>query len=227
MIGSVAKRVGPRVVFQLNPFVGGENIRKFEIYRSTSPNNALSARTMDLARTIDVGDELVDDFRDVTFPPYGEALFYRLVALREIQNELGNTELVPSEASNTALANIVDNTYPSPPDLTINHGTPTASPVTLPNVSFSWNKTAHNATYYLYKLNSSGTWTKIYSMPPSIHNNANTMGVTLLLTDLNVSFLEKEDANGATIYHRFRVDVDNSFWTWKPRFQRDNCVMFS
>gem|GEM_PF-3851769 len=47
-------------------------------------------------------------------------------------------------------------------------------------------------------------------MDPSVHLNATTIGTTLLATDWNSADLVKEDGDGLTIYHRFRVDVENS-----------------
>lgn len=203
-------KTGPGIRFILNDFQDSEGIEKFEIYRATSHQQALSVRTMSLARTVNAGEDLLDDFGDVPFPLYGEPLFYRLVALRKIFNEQGNVEYVPSKPSNLSLTNLVDNVSPPPPVLSIAHDPPAGSPLVIDNVVLNWNKTAHNARYLVYKMNSTGTWIKIHEVAPAVHLNAANISVALIDTDLGVSVLDKEDSDGNTIYHRFRVDAENS-----------------
>lgn len=210
VLRSAALETGPAVRFVLNPIVESENIQRLEIYRSFDAASALSVRTMTLAKTLNVGDDVVDDFDDLGDAPYGEPLFYRIVALREIVNEHGNVEYVPSLPSNTALTNIVDNLNPPAPQLVVTSDPPTGSPIELPNVLLTWNKTVHNGTYYVFKLNSTGNWVKIYSVDPSVHLNAASMSIPLAGTTVGASSLFKQDADLVTIYHRFRVDVENS-----------------
>jgi hypothetical protein len=201
---------GPSVRFILNNYTDAEEIVQFAIYRTSDSQAALSVRTMDLAKTVLVGETLEDDFSDVAIPPYGDPLFYRLVAYREIVNEQGNVEYIPSKASDLAFTNIVDNLSPVQPTLVVTHDPEAGIPLELPNVAFSWDKTAHNATYYLYKQNSSGTWVKIHEVGPSVHLNAATMNALLSETSLAVANLSREDDDENTIYHRFRIDVKNS-----------------
>jgi hypothetical protein len=87
---------------------------------------------------------------------------------------------------------------------------PVTSPLTPPpnqldGVSLQWNSVVHNATYYLYKMNSTGNWQKIYQ----IKSNQDPLTVNLI-TDLQINSLQKIDADGNTIYHRFKVGVENS-----------------
>ncbi|MBK9452395.1 MAG: hypothetical protein IPN95_23825 [Bacteroidetes bacterium] len=200
----------PAIRFLLNEIVASEYIQKLDIYRTFDPTDALSVRTMHLAKTVDVSDTVLDDFDDLGYVPFGEPLYYRIVALREIKNERGNTEYVPSEPSNLAMTNIIDNLNPQPPQLVITYDSPVGSPLELPNVVFTWNKTAHNGTYYLYTLNAQGNWIKIFSVDPSIHLNAPSMTTPLSGTTLATSSLFKQNTDFETIYHRFRVDVENS-----------------
>jgi len=123
VLSNAALRSGPAIKFLMNEFVESENIKQFKIYRATDPNAAQSVRNMALAKTIDYGDPVIDDFSDLTLLPYGDPLFYRIVAMREIQNEQGNVEYVPSQASNLAMTNIVDALNPVAPSITISHGT--------------------------------------------------------------------------------------------------------
>lgn len=194
------------VRFEVNPYNNSEGITKFGLFRAITAENALSIRTMDFVKFVDVGNEIVDDFPNIPFPLYGEPLFYKLVAYREIKNELGQSELIPSKPSNTALSSIVDVVNPPAPQISYTNSGTTTNPNTLTGVELSWPSTAYNATYYLYKMNSSGNWVKIYQ----VRSNAVTVSVQLLNTDLANADLIKEDSNGNTIYHRFRVQVENS-----------------
>ena len=55
-------------------------------------------------------------------------------------------------------------------------------------------------------MTNSGNWRKIYM----VKSNAATISVALDDTDLQTANLEKTDSNGVTIYHRFRVQAENS-----------------
>ncbi|MCX6312077.1 MAG: hypothetical protein NT084_10640 [Bacteroidetes bacterium] len=195
------------VKFELNSYIPGETIRKLQIYRTSDADDALSMRNMKLVKTVDVGDDVLDDFSDVAFPLYGDPLFYRLIALREIVNEQSMTEFVPSKPSNLVMGTIVDNVNPSAPQISYTSDPPTTtSPITLNNVVLNWPSTCYNGTYYLYKMNNSGNWTKIYQ----VKSNAPIISIALLNTDLANGSIPKQDADLNTIYARFRVQVENS-----------------
>ncbi|MNY18796.1 hypothetical protein D3C86_1522010 [compost metagenome] len=162
---------------------------------------------MKLVKSVVVGDEVTDDFSDVSFPLYGDPLFYRIVALREIVNENDQTEYIPSKPSNVVLTNIVDNVNPEPPHLSYTSDPPTTSaPITLNNVTLSWEPTCYNGIYYLYVMTSSGNWQKIYEE----RSNDPVISVDLANTDLQDGSIVKQDEDGNTIYKRFRVQVENS-----------------
>lgn len=203
-------RTPTAVLFEMNEYVETDNIKKIQIYRTNIPENALSVRTMDLVKTVNYGSELIDDFKDQLFPLYGDPLFYRIVALREIVNEQGVIEYVPSVASNVALTNVVDNQHPSAPKLNATHDAPSGSPIEIDNVEINFNQTAYNATYFLYYENGDGNWVKIKELTKAEHLNAATMSIPLSATDLASSLLKKQDANLNPIYHHFRVDLENS-----------------
>jgi hypothetical protein len=70
------------------------------IYRATDAADALTVRTMQLVKTVDFvetnqagepGILLSDDFEDGPVP-YGDTLFYRIVALRRIKSPDGATD---------------------------------------------------------------------------------------------------------------------------------------
>jgi hypothetical protein len=130
-----------------------------------------------------------------------------VVACRQIVNEQGESELIPSRASNTARTNVADSLHPAPPQITMTSDPLTpAHPFTYSNVNLSWPRTTHNGRYHLYKLNDLGNWVKIYTL----QSNAAIIQVDLQTTTLASNVLVKEDAAGNTLYHRFRVMVENS-----------------
>ena len=196
-----------RVRFELNEFIETEGIRQFQIYRTVDSSEALSVRTMKLAGTVPVGEELQDDFSDLDFPPYGEPLFYRVVALREIKNEQGDPEFVPSKPSNIGLTTVADTINPPAPVLGFMSDPPVITTIAeLPNVVVKWDKTVHNGLYYLYKMGEKGNWVLIYEL----ETNDDTMVIDLSITNLGSSTLLKRDEAGNTKYHHFKVIAENA-----------------
>jgi len=187
------------VVFEVNPYLKSENIKKIRIYRAYNPEDAADVRTMDLVETTEVTEEnvYIDDFENDDFVPYGESLYYRIEAIRVIKNENNNEEEIPSKQSPMVLASIVDVNNPNPP--AISYTAETVLPSLLHNVKLKWDKTAHNATYYLYKMNSSGNWQLVDTI---VSND-----LSMLYT---IGDLQKTDDDGNTIYHRYKITVENS-----------------
>ena len=161
---------------------------------------------MSLAKTVDAGADLVDTFDDVPFIPYGDPLFYRVVAMREIRNERGQIEMVPSKPSNLVLASLIDNANPAAPRLSYSSDAPIGSPLTLHNVTLTWEPTCYNGTYYVYKRTKGGHWMKIAVQ----QGNPILFYQALATSDLQSGSLAKEDEDGNRLYHQFRVVAMNS-----------------
>jgi len=200
------------VKFELNNYIPSENIKKFQVYRTSDADDALSMRNMKMVKDVNVGDNVLDDFSDVSFPLYGDPLFYRLIALREIKNEFNQIELVPSLPSNLVMASIVDVVNPEAPKLQSENGTTTATE--LQNVVLKWTPTCYNGTYSLQKQNESGNWVEIFKIKS---NEVSLQYPPLDLSSLpdftnfpETAILLRQDSNGNNIYHRFRVKVENS-----------------
>jgi hypothetical protein len=200
--------VRTRVNFDLSRYLPSEGVTTYRLFRSLDPNDALSVRTMTEVREFPVdGGAVYDDFADLEDIPFAQPLYYRVVAFRQIVNEQGESELIPSRASNTARTNVADSLHPAPPQITMTSDPLTpAHPFTYSNVNLSWPRTTHNGRYHLYKLNDLGNWVKIYTL----QSNAAIIQVDLQTTTLASNVLVKEDAAGNTLYHRFRVMVENS-----------------
>lgn len=194
------------VVFTLNPYLESDGVVAFRIYR-TNAAAAITVRGMELAKTIDVGVEVLDDFEGLDFPPYGETLHYRIVALRKFINENGEEELAPSFPSDVREVVLVDDLVPPPPDLAFSFGEPLPGPpVELPGVALTWGRTAWNPRYHVFKMNPHGNWVKVHTLA----TNAATVTLDLAATGLGTNVLAKQNAAGRTIYHRFKVVVENS-----------------
>ena len=194
------------IVFELNGYLPSEGIRQIQLYRATNPDDALSIRTMILVKTVDADAELIDTFDDVPFLPYGEPIFYRIVALREIRNERSQLETIPSKQSNVVIASLIDNSNPRAPRLSYSSDTPIGSPVLLHNVILKWEPTCYGGTYYVYKRTSGDQWKKIAVQ----QGNAPLFYQELLTSELLSDSLAKEDEDGNRIYHQFRVVAMNS-----------------
>jgi len=201
------------VIIDVSNFLPYQKITKFNLYRSIVANDAISVRNMTLVKELDLETDglldtdtisIIDDFANDTFLPYGEPLFYRVVALRKIKyaDRDSNivTDYVPSQPSKTALASIIDTINPVAPVLTFSSDALDETTKTLQHCKLSWDKVTHNATYYVYKMSASGNW----NLLDSFKNNLNH--VEYLIKDP----LLKKDEDGFDIYHRFKVDVENS-----------------
>jgi hypothetical protein len=194
------------VLFKINDYPQGEEVSKILIYRALNAVDAMTIRTMQLAKTIHIGEHLIDDFSDLDFYPFGEVLYYRLVAVRTVKTketeiESGvyeyETEEVPSYPSSLILSNIIDINNPPAPNLDYTADT---NGDTLENVVIKWNPTTYNGTYYLYQMNNSGNWTEIYRI------SSKNAPMQYELPD----GLPKIDEDGNNMYYRFKVMVENS-----------------
>ncbi|MFN8302439.1 MAG: hypothetical protein U0U46_08110 [Saprospiraceae bacterium] len=196
-------RIIPSIKIELDPYLESENIRRIKLYRANNAADASSVRSMTLAAVTEVTNagaiEIADTFKGLPFPLFGDPLFYRLVALREITNEFDQLEDIPSQASELGMALLADVINPPAPRITAVIGTVTA--IELQNVTLKWEKTAYNATYYLYEMTSAGNWHVIFQVKS---NDDSQLQFTL---PQNIA---KVDANGNVIYRRFRVKVENA-----------------
>ena len=199
----VASGTGPRVTFEVIAPSPLESIARLRIHRTTDPADALSVRTMPMVAELVLpatgGVLIVTDAFDAD-PPYGDPLFYRLVWVREVAYDdltLGpQTALAVSEPSPRLLTNLVDVVNPEPP-------VPTLSFVAVgsdTHLRFAWTKTVHNGVYRLSHLNTAGVWARVATLA----SNAPLLSVDL------AQLPPKTDEDGNPIYHRFKIDVENS-----------------
>jgi hypothetical protein len=206
--------VGPAINFEINGYPDVQKVARLLIYRATDAADALSVRTMQLVKTVDFVETnqvgtlsilLSDDFEN-GFVPYGDPLFYRIVALRKINNPDVGSDWAPSQPSKLLLTTVPDTINPEAPEITFAYNGIAGSPATLSGVNLSWSPTVHNGTYYLDKMNATGNWVTVYR----VKTNENVT-IDLAATELRSNVLPKETEDGdASVYHRFRVVAENS-----------------
>ncbi|ASS49321.1 MAG: hypothetical protein A3D31_03650 [Candidatus Fluviicola riflensis] len=207
------------VLFELNAYGKNEKITKLEIYRCIDELDSLSVRTMKKVKTILWGDPVTDDFSDIDFPLYGESLYYRMVAIREVrdvQNVLnGNATIivdVPSRPSDVVRTTLVDPVNPEAPDLAFIFGDVTET--AFEEVQIVWSPTCYNGTYSLQKMNSSGNWNEIYKIKQATgglsYPPLDGLGMPDFTGFTATVTLPREDEDENPIYHRFRVEVENA-----------------
>ncbi len=196
----------PAILFEINKYIEAENVSTILIYRAFDAVSALNIQTMQLIASAAIDDVIIDDFSDLDYYPFGEVLYYRLVAVRSVKtkvidkdNGIYETEDVLSYPSSLILANVIDVINPESPELSY---TATENPTEnrLEDVVIEWNPTAYNGTYYLYQMNNSGNWAELGRIE---RENAS---MQYALPDS----LPKTDEDGETIYYRFKVTVENS-----------------
>ena len=203
---------GPSVIFELNEYLNAEKIENYLLYRTLDISKTASVTQMKLANEFYHTDPIIDQFSDLEFPPFGESIFYRIVAKRWIENEAGMNETVHSHASELIMTSILDVYYPIAPELTVQIGNTNTDVngniVSLENVSFSWPATTHNATYSLFKMNSRGQWQLLWSQKSN--ESQSFPPDSDFVNYPATAMLDKLDDNGNVIYHRFKITVENA-----------------
>lgn len=212
--------IPPQISLEMNSYPQVEGIKRIALYRTLDAVNALSVRNMELIQELDLelaGQtmdnvwEIKDDFSDLGEIPYGDPIYYRIVAFREIEyaekgdNNTIVTEYMPSQSSKLVVTTIVENSVPVSPTITYTADTGVVTG-TLDNVVLQWEKTAYKATYYLYKMGSQGQWVRIYE----ITSNNLVISVSLDQTTLETSTLVITDSEGDGIFHHFKVTTENT-----------------
>ena len=150
-----------RVVVRVNPFPQGENVSQVALYRATNAQAALNVRLMTEVGAFAPDEDSVDTFADVEAPPYGMPIFYRVVALREIANERGDRENVPSPPSKVALANVVDVNRPTAPELVATAGAQTATEL---ESHLELAEDSHSRDLPALQAQRPGIWTRFYEV---------------------------------------------------------------
>jgi hypothetical protein len=203
ILADPSKGILPSVKIELNPYVESENIKKVKLYRANNNVDATSIRSMTLATEVNVINstaiEISDTFEGLPFPLYGDPLFYRIVAMREITNEFVAQEFIPSQPSDPGMAMLADVLNPPAPAITGIIGAVTNSE--LQNVTLKWGLAAYNGTYYLHQMTAAGNWQSIFQIKTNDENQ---------LLFVLPSNLLKIDADGNTLYYRFRIKVENA-----------------
>ena len=213
-----SEEISAGIVFELNPYGESEKISKLDVYRAIGETDALSTRTMTRVKTIAWGDPIVDDFANDAFPLFGEELVYRLVALREVKDMrhiLGTAQAelveIPSHPSDMAKATLVDVVNPPAGELEFVIGGVTDDDFT--DVLISWQATCYNGSYSLQKMNDSGNWVELYNTKQktgTLHYPPLVNGVHDFTNYTATVQLPRKNEDGEAIYHRFRVQVENS-----------------
>lgn len=208
--------IKPKIQFEINSYIESQKVSKVAIYRAFNGADSLSIRTMEEVKTIDLTDALVDqkwiftdEFENLSFVPFGDPLFYRIVAFRKIEYMDINRQIVidyaPSEASKVIITNIMENYAPEAPVLKF-YSEPMLQNGDLNCVVLVCDKTAYKGKYHLYKMNSLGNWFKI----STVETNNDQIYFPLKDTDLDTFTLKTKDQDDQPIYHHFKVIVENT-----------------
>ena len=166
--------IEPAIQFQINAYDAIQHIGKIILYRAKSMEDALTVRTMNRIKEIDIevaglGAELkwiyMDDFSDLDYIPYSDPLYYKITVERKIRYADRENNVIedfaPSEPSKLIITNIVENYSPDSPVLSYISEAPVLPEGELKFVTFIWDHTVYKGIYHLYKMSSQGNWTEI------------------------------------------------------------------
>ncbi|SDE67163.1 hypothetical protein SAMN05216464_108161 [Mucilaginibacter pineti] len=184
------------VTFKLSPFPAYDTITGVRIYRTIDPVKTELLSNMDnfldvslLSDPLTGGLTVTDDFSDSAVVPLGETVYYRLVFIRQIINELEQEENILSQGSEVIAVNLIDIFNPDAPDLSYNTALH----------QLQWQATANKGKYFLYQQNSKGNWQLVYQQenPDNI-----VMNFPIVLPG--------PDEDGNPVYSRFKVKAQNA-----------------
>lgn len=212
--------ISPSIQLEINAYPEVQNIRKITVFRSLNRLDAQSVRSMEIAKEYVISEEelsnpvwvVKDTFHTMDEIPYGEGLYYRVVVNRKVEyanlnpNEPPVDDFAPSQPSKISASLMVETSKPPAPVL--HYASKPIEPKRgiLADVKLFWDKTCYNGIYHIYKMNSQGNWTKIYS----IQSNDQTIYVDLLDTSLESGYLETRTDNGDPIFHHFKAVAENT-----------------
>jgi hypothetical protein len=218
--------IKPSIQIELNAYKPEYNIRKINIYRAKNVLDAQSIRTMTAVKEILIDEDTLssdfdsvwtvyDEFEDLEHVPFGDGLFYRITVSREIEyadpsstelNPIVNIDYTPSQPSKITATVIADNVSPESPVLEAT-GVPTGTNGSiLKPIVFNWEKTVHNGTYILYKMNNQGNWEKIHEI---VSNESEVILALANVPSYTDELVIKNDED-ERIYHHFKVLSVNS-----------------
>ncbi|WP_345987546.1 hypothetical protein AAEU33_11310 [Chryseobacterium sp. Chry.R1] len=169
-----------KVRIEVNSYTDVHKINEISIYRATNKLDADSILSMKHIKSVEIADVEVnpengswtvyDEFEDLDEKPYGDPLFYRVVASRKVEyntidynvsppaNKLVQ-EQAPSLPSKTTVTMLVENYNPPAPVLRY-HSEPVDSDM-INWVILSWDQICYKGKYHLYKMSPLGNWKEI------------------------------------------------------------------
>ena len=203
------------VQFTIDKIPYHQDISKIEILRATNSLDALSVRTMKIVKSIPLISlysevntlQFEDDFSDdVDNIPYGIPLYYRLRGVKEIfyKNHKGVDKqlTVYSKPTKIFLTNVVDLNSPKPPSLSlVEKLMSNSNPKLISTLKLKCEKVCFNGIYRLQYLNEANTW--------EILDTITSNDPTELVFEIQRDF-PTEDEDEEKIYHKFKVEVQNS-----------------
>ena len=172
--------ISAKVRIEVNSYTDVHKINEISIYRATNKLDADSILSMKHIKTVKITDVEVnpengswtvyDEFEDLDEKPYGDPLFYRVVASRKVEYTtidyavsppVAKTvqEQAPSLPSKTTVTMLVENYNPPAPVLRY-HSEPVDSDV-INWVILSWDQVCYKGKYHLYKMSPLGNWKEI------------------------------------------------------------------
>lgn len=172
--------ISAKVRIEINSYTDVHKINEISIYRATNKLDADSILSMKHIKTVKIADVEVnpengswtvyDEFEDLNEKPYGDALFYRVVASRKVEYTTTDysvsppatknvQEQAPSLPSKTTVTVLVENYNPPAPVLRY-HSEPVESDV-INWVILSWDQVCYKGKYHLYKMGPVGNWKEI------------------------------------------------------------------
>lgn len=209
--------IEPAVTIDVASYQESQRVVGLELYRATDALSARSPRTMTKVAEIDVtGPDfagqaswtITDEFSDLGYVPYGDPLFYLVIAKRNVEQTDINGAIeplsVPSEPSKVVLTNVIETYNPIAPRLAYFSQALDANG-DLREVTFVWPKTVHNGRYHLFYRQGGGEWAEV----AVVESNDSRVVLPLASVQPALATLTVRSPDGAPIYHHFKAVARN------------------
>jgi len=209
--------INPKLRFEIAAYPEVQNIKRINLYRTESRLEAESVQSMKLIKVIDIetanlSTEAIwlfdDNFEDLAEVPFGVPLYYRITVSRKVEYADSDQNVIieyaPSQVSKIIASMIVESYKPVSPQL--KYFSEPLNGAILNGIVLNWEKACFNANYTIYKMNSQGSWIKIYET----QTNEDVLYLPLENTNLGTGSLTVLNIDNTPIYHHFKIITENT-----------------
>jgi len=233
--------INPQIKIDINAYAEFVGIKKISLYRATNRLDAESILSMTMVKELEISDleltnenlwTLYDDLKDLNTVPYGDTLYYRTVAHKQVQyteyvdtSEIIKTEFVPSKASKILALVLVETQNPATP-IVEGSASRGLDDDFVKDLKLYWDLTCYKGIYHLYQMSSQGNWKEIARfIVNNTNNKALLQAYNAEASDLN-SWVNIGEVNIINSKITFDIKLLGDGYKEFPMFDNNNIRKF-